>query len=255
MRAKWLHFSMPFALLFGGLGILSAQESSGLPQNPPVAASTPSIADPAPPATEDATPVPLTSDQIISNAYIPMTLEQKYLFTVSRVAGPGPLFSLGLHALLDGAMDRPHQWGTDEGSIGLHLASAFGRSFLRQNIAFGVRALDHEDPRYFRSGQGEVWSRVRYAVVHTLMARADDGSTMPAYSLFVAASTMPFIAQSWRPEPFSVARGFRGGAICVGTAMAADVWNEFWPDLRKKLPHKLGGGDGPSWLTRVSSER
>lgn len=225
---------MPFVLLTGSLGIIVAQQL-------PSGASTSDATAPG-------------SDQIIANAYVPLTLEQKYMFTVARVTGPGPMVALGFHALIDDAMNRPRQWGTDEGSIGLRTASAFGRSFLRQNIAFGVRTLDHEDPRYFRSGHGRVLSRVRYAAAHTLTARKDNGSAMPAYSLFVSAATMPFIAQSWRPEPFSAGRGFRGAGIGIGVAIAADLWNEFWPDFRAKLPRGLRGASSRSWITRPLSD-
>jgi len=124
---------------------------------------------------------------------------------------------------------------------------------LRQNIAFGVRAFDHEDPRYFRSGHGNVLSRVRYAAIHTFLVRNDNGSSMPAYSLFVSASTMPFIAQSWRPESFSTARGFGGAGVCIGVAMATNIWDEFWPDLRARLPRKLGGGVRTSWFPQVAA--
>jgi hypothetical protein len=144
-------------------------------------------------------------------------------------------------------------WGLGAGAIGPRIASDFGRRFLRQNIAFGVRALDHEDPRYFRSGQGNVLSHVRYAAIHTFLVRNDNGSAMPAYSLFVSASTMPFIAQSWRPESFSMARGFGGGGVSIGVALATNIWNEFWPDLRAKLPRKLGGGVRTSWFPQASS--
>jgi hypothetical protein len=203
--------------------ILSAQESTNL------------LPDPS--AADDAAPVsslPLSPNPIFSQPDVPLTLVQKYLVTMDQVAGPGALFAVGLHGMFDQALDRPHQWGPGAGAIGPRIASDFGRRFLRQNIAFGVRALDHEDPRYFRSGQG-------------------NGSAMPAYSLFVSAATMPFIAQSWRPETFSMARGFGGGTVSIGVALATNIWDEFWPDLRAKLPRKLGGGVRTSWFPQASS--
>jgi hypothetical protein len=196
---------------------------------------------------------PLTSDQIISQVYFPLTLGQKYLYTFDRVLGPGALFADGIHGLIDEGLNRPHQWGTEGGSIGLRAASTFGRSFLPENIAFGVRAFDHEDPRYFRSGQGNLFSRTRYAAIHTFLVRNDHGSSMPAYSLFVAGSTMPFIAQSWRPEQFSVARGFGGAGSILGLAVVANVWNEFWPDIRAKLPRRLGGRVRTTWFSQDSA--
>jgi hypothetical protein len=224
-----------FMLLVGSIGLLAAQESESTPpeQNP---AASPSA--------------PLTSDQIIANVYVPLTPGQKYLYTFDKVLGPGALFADGFHGLLDYSLNKPHQWGTEGSSIGLRAASTFGRSFLRENIAFGIRALDHEDPRYFRSGHGTLFSRTRYAAIHTFVVRNDNGSPMPAYSLFVAGSTMPFIAQSWRPERFSVARGLGGSGTILGLAVVANVWNEFWPDIRAKLPRRLGGKIRTTWFSQ-----
>jgi len=129
----------------------------------------------------------------------------------------------------------------------------FRPQLLASKHRVGVRVLDLKTPRYFRSGIGNPLSRLRYATVHAFAVRKDDGSTMPAYSLFVSASTMPFIAQSWRPEPFSVNRGVVGSGITFGIAVAANVWYEFWPDFREKLPRKLRGSDQIPWLTPASS--
>jgi hypothetical protein len=238
-----MYFS-PMMLLMGSLCMLSAQESS----NPLPDQSAAADVD-APPAAA----TPPSSDQILSQTGVPLTLGQKYWVTMDQVAGPGALFAVGIHGMYDHVLDRPHQWGPGAGSIGPRIASDFGRRFLRQNIAFGVRAFDHEDPRYFRSGHGNVLSRVRYAAIHTFLVRDDNGSSMPAYSLFVSASTMPFIAQSWRPESFSTDRGFGGAGVCIGVAMATNIWDEFWPDIRAGLPRKLGGGVRTSWFPQVAS--
>jgi hypothetical protein len=114
-----------------------------------------------------------------------------------------------------------------------------GRSFLRQNIAFGVGALDHEDPRYFRIGQGGVWKRTRYAIGHAFVVRNDNGSPMPAYSRFVADYSMPLLAQLWRPEAFRTGRALGIGSALVGSDAAYNIWREFLPDIRKKLKLRL----------------
>jgi hypothetical protein len=222
--------------LVGSIGFALPQESQSTPLDPNVQAAGVSI--------------PPTSDRIVAQIYVPLTVSQKYLYTFDKVLGPGALFADGFHGLLDYGLNKPRQWGTEGGSIGLRVASTFGRGFLSENIAFGVRALDHEDPRYFRSGQGTFFSRTRHAAIHTFMVRNDNGSTMPAYSLFVAGATMPFVAQSWRPEQFSVARGFGGGGTILGLAVVANVWNEFWPDIRAKLPRRFGGGMKTTWFSQ-----
>ena len=58
---------------------------------------------------------------------------------------------------------------------------------------------------------------------------------MPAYSRLAADYSTPFLAQTWRPETFGVARGFRGGTIGVGMDVGPNLWQEFWPDLKKRV--------------------
>jgi hypothetical protein len=164
-----------------------------------------------------------------------LTLKQKYLYSIKLIFGGAPLLAASVHAAIDQADNRPNQWGGGFESYADRLASHFGRSFLRQNIAFGVGALDHEDPRYFRSSKGGVWKRTGYAVAHTFVARNDDGSPMPAYSRFVADYSMPFLAQLWRPEAFRTGRALGIGSALIGGDAAYNIWQEFWPDIRKKL--------------------
>jgi hypothetical protein len=58
---------------------------------------------------------------------------------------------------------------------------------------------------------------------------------MPAYSRFLADYTTPFVTQSWHPEAFSTGRGIRGGSIAIGMGFGANLWPEFWPDVRKSV--------------------
>ena len=75
----------------------------------------------------------------------------------------------------------------------------------------------------------------KYALTRTLMARRDDGGWMPAYSRFVADHATPLLGQTWRPEKFSVGRGFRGGSVGLGIDFGSSLVQEFWPDLKKKI--------------------
>ena len=178
------------------------------------------------------------------SVYTPLTLGQKYLFTARKTFGGGGLALVSMKAAFDQTLDRPHQWGTGADSFAVRTASYFGRSFLRQNIAFGVRALDGEDPRYFVSGTGTKWERAKYAIGHTFAVRNDAGNWMPAYSLLVSDFATPFIVNEWRPDRHSVPREFRTGAAGLGIAIGSSLWQEFWPDLRRKfhrdLPFSIG---------------
>ena len=151
------------------------------------------------------------------------------IFSVPRVLG------IIARTSVDQATDTPASWGGGTGGYAERLASHFGRAFVHENVAFAVRAIDHEDPRYFVLGKGTKWTRVKYATKATFLVRRDDGKMIPAYSRFVADYSMPFISQAWRPEGVKGGRELRGGSIALGSGVANNIFLEFWPDLKKKL--------------------
>ncbi len=183
--------------------------------------------DPADAVVTGSAPVPAL-------AYTPLDLKHKYLYSFNEMSGPTQWVGFVIHAGMDQAQKTPSAWGYGADSFGVRLASHFGRSFMRENIAFGVRALDGEDPRYFRSGEGGNLHRAKYAFKSAFLARRDDRKSMPAYSRFIADLATPMIAQTWRPEKFSVARGFRAGGVGIGMGFGANLWEEFGPDLKKR---------------------
>jgi hypothetical protein len=186
---------------------------------------------------QDATPglpVAAVSPRVSLPAYTPLDLKHKYLYSLNETMGPARWVGFTIHAAVDQAEKSPGAWGYGADSFGMRVASHFGKSLLRENIAFGVRALDHEDPRYFRLGKGASWTRAKYALSRTFVARNDSGAWMPAYSRFVTTFATPMLIQSWQPEGFSAARGFRGGSIGIGVGFGSNLWQEFWPDMRKR---------------------
>lgn len=169
----------------------------------------------------------------------PLDLRQKYLYSLDRIGGPGAWVGFAAHAGLDQLWKRPTNWDDGSDSFGVRMASHLGARFIHENVAFGVRALAHEDPRYFRKGRGPVLTRVGYAIVNTFEVHNDDGSLMPAYSLFVSCYATPAIDRDWHQGPFTLGREARTGTIGLGTGVAQSLWHEFSPDLRKKLPKRF----------------
>jgi hypothetical protein len=168
--------------------------------------------------------------------YTPLTLKEKYVDSMKLIFSGPRLISLLTRAGFDSAGKTSDGWGSGADAYGVRLASRFGRSFLRQNIAFGVRAIDHEDPRYFPSRSQSAWQRTKDAMAQTFVCHNDSGNLMPAYSRFVADFGMPFIAQQWRPESTrTVSEGFRSGGISLGMGVGLNVATEFWPDFKKEL--------------------
>jgi len=167
--------------------------------------------------------------------YLPLTPAEKLLYSVHQVFGPSHLFGYTVQAAAEQITDRPAGWGTKPDAYAIRMASIIGRNLVRESLAFGVRAADHEDPRYFVCGQGSTWHRTRYALAHAFVSRTDSGGTIPAYSRFIADYTTPFIADQWRPERFHTGQAFRAGTAAFGFAMVSNVLQEFLPDLKRKI--------------------
>ncbi len=176
---------------------------------------------------------PYTQAAAAQPVYTPLDLKQKYIYSLHEMAGPAQWIGFAVHAGLDQAEKAPNAWGNGMDSFGVRMANHFGRSFLRANIAFGVRAVDGEDPRYFRLGTGSGMKRTRYALTRAFLSRRDDGGWMPAYSRFAADYATPLVSEMWFPGKFSVGRGMRGGSIGIGMAFGSNLGMEFWPDIRK----------------------
>jgi len=187
---------------------------------------------------QDSPTQPESVSQTEATPVVPLTLKQKYLYSLDRVVGPSRLVGFVAHAGLDQVWKKPEQWGSEPESFGYRMASNLGDHLLKETIGFGIRAADGEDPRYFRSGHGGALKRTGYAFTHTFWVHKDDGSMMPAYSLFLSDYMTPAIVQQWRPGPFTGLREIRSGTLGMAVNVVGNVWQEFWPDFRAKLPSK-----------------
>jgi hypothetical protein len=170
-----------------------------------------------------------------SDIHTPLTATQQYLWSLHQVFDPTRLFFLAAHAAIDHSRDDPAGWGQGSTGYTTRVANYLARAAVRENMAFAIRELDREDPRYVRSASAGVWKRTRYAISRTLVARNDRGGSMPAYSTLVSNFATPFIAQTWRPEPVSAGHELRSGGLGLGLIAAGNIGQEFWPDLRGKL--------------------
>lgn len=231
-------FTTGLLLLIGSN--LRAQEERSIGQDPKPAQQEPPKAE----SGKDAAPVHtlLNTDEATDQVppYTPITLKQKYEYSLEQMFSGPRLLSIIARTALDQVEVTPHAWGSNAPSLGVRVASEFGRSFVRATISSGIRGLDHEDPRYFYSHKQKNIDRIRYALVHTFEVHNDNGSMMPAYSRFIGDFGMPFLAQTWKPGGINAPDALRSGCIGIGMGMAMTVAQEFWPDVKHAL--HLGPG-------------
>lgn len=95
--------------------------------------------------------------------------------------------------------------------------------------------LLHEDPRYFRRGEGKFWNRVGYAASRVLVTRTDSGGSRFNYSELIGNSTSVAISSAYYPGSRNLGSSFQKLTFQIGTDAVANVMKEFWPDVKRKL--------------------
>jgi len=119
--------------------------------------------------------------------------------STSETTIDAPVIPRSEQVLVNGR-DTPPEWGQGADAYGIRFASGFGRSVISRTIAFGVAAVDREDPRFVPSNESGIWRRTRHAIVGTFVSRAPTGGSMPAFSRFVGVYSAGFIANAWEPR-------------------------------------------------------
>jgi hypothetical protein len=212
---------------------LLAQEDSR-----PAPSSASASNAPAPSSAIESPAMGLTAGSAISATNpppAPLTLPQKYTYALKDAFQPARLLYLFARAGQDQANDSPKPWGGGLNAYAVRVASRVGSNLVKENIAFGVAAVDHEERRYFRLGESSSgWTRTRHAVRRAFIARSENGGEMLAYSNFISAFSAPFITQAWRPDGVKGGRELRGGSISMGMNAATNLWKEFVPDFTKR---------------------
>jgi hypothetical protein len=117
------------------------------------------------------------------------------------------------------------------------LVRVYADQVIGNVLAEGVLPiLLHEDPRYFRLGQGRFWRRVEYASSRVFVTRTDSGGTRFNYSEVVGNSVAVGISNAYYPGSRNLGGNFQKLTVQIGTDAFTNVLKEFWPDVKRKLP-------------------
>lgn len=126
-----------------------------------------------------------------------------------------------------------------QGAIGYAKRYSAGVADNIQSDFFGIflyPSIFHQDPRYFRLGEGPFKNRLGHALAHRFVTRSDSGTAMPNYSEWIGTASSKALSNLYHPGN---ARGFGPTAtrvgVSIGNGMAWDVLREFWPEIAHKF--------------------
>jgi hypothetical protein len=167
----------------------------------------------------------------------PITFPERAAWVADEIASPGALSRAAFASAWMTRENWPKEWPRSARGYGRRFGDAQAATAISSSIEAGLGSLWGEDPRYFRSGRQERWARVRHALASVALARRRDGHRAPAWGRFTGSVGGNVIENTWLPRSAST-RSQTTARVATGFAgqLAANLWSEFWPDLRRRLP-------------------
>jgi hypothetical protein len=101
---------------------------------------------------------------------------------------------------------------------------------------FVYPTIFHQDPRYYRVGNGSVQGRLGHALEHSFVATSDSGKHKFNYSEWCTTVTTKLVTNLYHPDnPRGLGPTSRRVGFSVANDMGWDVLREFWPEIAHKL--------------------
>ena len=167
----------------------------------------------------------------------PLSAGQKFGQVAKNFFNPFTFLATGFEAGIDQAADIHHGYGQGGEGYGKRYGADIADTATAQFFGVGVYpSIFHTDPRYYRVGSGNVFSRAGYAVTRVLVTRTDSGRRVFNAPEILASATSSGISRTYYPDNERNAGDF---AYSMGSRIAFDaaynVAKEFWPDVRNHL--------------------
>jgi len=119
------------------------------------------------------------------------------------------------------------------------LAASFADQAMGNMLSEGViPALTHQDPRYFRMGQGSKLGRTWYAVSRIFVAKMDSGRSTFNFSEWGGNSIAVAASNAYYPDTRNVSDNVEKLLLQCGTDALSNVLKEFWPDVKRHFQSK-----------------
>jgi hypothetical protein len=167
-----------------------------------------------------------------------LSAPEKVIFSFTEVARPITLLPALYSASYEQLFHTDPKYGHDAGAFGEKLGSAMLRSASVRVFSDGIfAAAFHQDPRYYRIGQGKIVRRGLLSARQAIFRRGDDGTDQFNYSGIVGRAAAAALTTTYYPEPSVTGRVV---GLTFGTSIATDAGGnlvlEFLPNIIRRFP-------------------
>jgi hypothetical protein len=137
------------------------------------------------------------------------------------------------HSSADGFCGYGHGWAGYGKCFGSLQLDATNSSFIGD---FVLPVLLHQDPRYFRLGQGSFGRRVWYAISRVFVTYNDAGHTVFFTSALAGTGIAAGLSNLYYPaQDVGLGHTMTRVAIDLGNTALYNAAAEFWPDIHRAL--------------------
>jgi len=184
---------------------------------------------------------------VISGRAVPLSKGQKTDLALHATFDPfnfvGAAFNSGLSEL--NGSHRGFGWGPAGYAkrYGANLADVFDGTMLAGAV---YPILLRQDPRFFRQGAGTFRSRVRHALLASVICRGDNGRRQPNYSNVLGNFTAGLISNAYYPAADTgIGLSLVNSTIQTAEGAAGNIALEFSPDVEAYLYRRRHRSDPP----------
>jgi hypothetical protein len=170
----------------------------------------------------------------------PLTPRGKLAIAWGDATDPAIFFQTAVLAGIGQATNGNPSFGQGVEGYAKRFGTTYADFAIENMMTEGVfPTLLHQDPRYFRRHEGTARSRLGYAMSRLFITRTDSGRNQFNYSEFLGSATSLAISNAYYPDGRSLGNNMSRYSVQLGFDAASNVLKEFWPDLKRKLPHRL----------------
>ena len=170
----------------------------------------------------------------------PMTAEERVDWIVDGTIGPKSLFVVGvIGTAWQTAWNTPSEWGQTWSGAGKRYLEREADVAISNTIEAGLGAIWGERADYIPSHKRGIKPRLGYALKTVFLAYRPDGHLAPAWGRYAGNTVNNLIENAWLPPSVTTWQQTTWrSASGFGTRAIGNVWEEFWPDVSRRLFHR-----------------
>jgi len=174
-----------------------------------------------------------------SAPFKPLTAKQK-LTIAAKDSFDGAVYpTAAIFSVIYQAENDNPSFGQGLKGYAQRVGAAFGDQMIGNMMTEGVApALLHQDPRYFRKGEGSKGRRIWYAATRIFVTPTDTNHLTFNSSEWGGNAVAVAISNLYYKDGRTVGDNLPKLAIQCGTDALSNVLKEFWPDVKHWLSKK-----------------